>query len=205
MTRYRKVNVMKWGDERFLDLSDKAMLIFDLLLTCPQQTSLGAMRASVDSLASEFLSFPGVQRSRWSRSTFRKAFGEISDKEMVVVDKKAPLIWFPNFLKHNRPANPKVVKSWPTVLETLPECGTRTLIIKHILRYTKELGEAYVQAFKEAFRKLFGNDYLNSLETVGGTVSKQVPKQTAIQEWDRQGNRQEIKPHNEPTLMDADG
>jgi len=173
---------MKWGDEKFLDLSDKAMLLFDLLLTCPQQTSLGAMRASVDSLASEFLSYPGIQRSRWSRFTFRKAFCEISDKEMVFADEKAAVIWLPNFLKHNRPANPKVVKSWPTVLESLPECETRTLIIKHILCYTKELGEAYVQAFQEAFRESFGNGYPNSPETVWETVSKQLPKQFPTQE-----------------------
>ena len=34
MARYRKIDVMMWSDEKFLDLSDKGMLVFIFILTC---------------------------------------------------------------------------------------------------------------------------------------------------------------------------
>jgi len=161
------------------------------------------MRATVDGLASEFLNFPGISRSRWSLKAFRSAFREISDKEMVLADEKAPLIWLPNFLKHNRPANPNVVKSWVAVLETLPECETRSRIIEHILLFTKELEGDYLDAFKKRMQDTFRNKYLNKLETVTQTVSKQIPKQTAIQEQEAGAgtgdiNRKQEQEHGNP-------
>lgn len=190
MARYRKIDVMMWSDEKFLDLSDKAMLVFIFLLTCPQQTSLGAMRASVEGLAHEFLNFPGISRSRWSLRAFRSAFREISDKKMVFADANAAVIWLPNFLKHNRPTNINVVKSWVTVLETLPECETKTRIVEHMLLVTKELGEDYLDAFKKGMQDTFGNKYLNKHpnkpESNTPLVPKQTPKQTAIQEQEQE-------------------
>jgi len=186
MARYRKIDVMMWSDEKFLDLSDKAMLVFIFILTCPLQTSLGAMRASVEGLAQEFLNFPGISRSRWSLKAFRSAFREISDKEIVFADANAAVIWLPNFLKHNRPTNINVVKSWVTVLETLPECETKTRIVEHMLLVTKQLGEDYLDAFKKGMQDTFGNKYLNrhpnKPESNTPLVPKQTPKQTAIQE-----------------------
>jgi len=213
MARYRKIDVMMWSDEKFLDLSDKGMLVFIFILTCPQQTSLGAMRATVDGLASEFLSFPGIQRSKWSLRTFRAVFRQISDKKMVFADEKAALIWLPNFLKHNRPTNINVVKSWVTVLETLPECETRSRIIEHILLFTKELEGDYLDAFKKRMQDTFGNKYLNKHLNKHGTntplVPKQTPKQTAIQEQEQEAgaragagtgdiNRKQEQEHRNP-------
>jgi len=181
---------MMWSDEKFLDLSDKATLVFIFILTCPLQTSLGAMRASVEGLAQEFLNFPGISRSRWSLKAFRSAFREISDKEMVFADANAAVIWLPNFLKHNRPTNINVVKSWVTVLETLPECDTKSRIVEHILLVTKQLGEEYSNTFKEALASSFGNKYLNKHpnkpESNTLLVPKQTPNQTAIQEQEQE-------------------
>ena len=35
-------------------------------------------------------------------------------------DAKAPLVWFPNFLRHNMPESPNVVRSWVGAFRDLP-------------------------------------------------------------------------------------
>ena len=53
MSRYRKIDPRIWNDKKFRSLSDRAKLLFFMLLTHPSMTALGAMRATLPGLASE--------------------------------------------------------------------------------------------------------------------------------------------------------
>jgi len=74
---------------------------------------------------------------------FRKGFQELTARGMVKVNEKAALVWLPNWLRYNRPESPNVVKSWPTVLQLLPECKLKSEIVKKLKAFTEGLPEAW--------------------------------------------------------------
>ena len=70
---YRKVDTKIWNDRKFCALSDKAKLVFLMLLTHPCMTALGAMRQTMGGLAQEL---------QWDSRAFTKAFREVLDQDM---------------------------------------------------------------------------------------------------------------------------
>lgn len=141
---YRKVSTAIWNDEKFRTLSDDAQLVFFFLLTHPHQTSLGAMRASIPGLAAE---------KGWALPRFKRSFAEIQSQGMVRHDAGASFVWLPNFLKHNGPENPNVVKSWSRSLGMLPECRMKHELITHVKEFIETLPEGFVKALPEPFLK----------------------------------------------------
>lgn len=153
---YRKVRDTFWGDRKVRDLSLVGKGLFLLVMVHPNMTSLGAMRATIPGLAAELDE---------SEEAFREVFGEALDKGMIAVDEKACLITFPNFVRHNEPESPNVVRSWAHVILSLPECP---LLYRHILRsgneiegmhvsFQKAFHEALTKAFPHGFPKAMGN------------------------------------------------
>ena len=110
--KYRKISPCIWNDAKVRELSDKGKLALLFLLTHPHMTPLGAIRANAPGLACEL---------GWSEKVFRKAFGEVLALGIAKEDAKAPLVWFPNFLRHNMPESPNVVRSWVGAFRDLPE------------------------------------------------------------------------------------
>lgn len=137
MARYRKVDPRIWNDAKFRGLSDNAMLVFFMLLTHPSMTSLGAMRGTVAGLAEE---------KGWTVEVFRKAFGEVIDKGMAEHDPKACFIGLPNFIRHNQPESPNVVKAWIGSINLLPECALRDKTVARAVAVAKAKGEAFAEA-----------------------------------------------------------
>ncbi|HEV2576478.1 MAG TPA: hypothetical protein VGU25_04635 [Acidobacteriaceae bacterium] len=72
------------------------------------------MRATIPGLAAE---------SEIAAEPFSEAIQEVLSQGMARHDEKACFMWFPNFLKYNRPESPNVVKSWPEAFDMLPECN----------------------------------------------------------------------------------
>ena len=144
MGKYRKVDPRIWNDEKFVGMSDKGKLVFFMLLTHPNMTALGAMRATIPGLAAEI---------GWPEKAFREAFGEAFAKAMVKHDEKASLIVLPNFLKYNRPESPNVVKAWETSLDLLPECRLKDELIQHVKAFAEALSKGFTKALPEAFAK----------------------------------------------------
>jgi len=142
MARYRKVDVRIWNDDKFLALTERGKLVFLFLMTHPNMTMLGAMRATIPGLAAE-ISIPV--------KGFGKAFQEALSKGMVMADQKACLIWLPNFLKYNKPESPNVVKSWPEAFDLLPECELKN----QVLIRSKGFVGGFTEAFQEAFATVF--------------------------------------------------
>lgn len=144
MSRYRKVDPRIWNDEKFRELSDSAKLVFFMLLTHPNMTAIGAMRATTSGLAEEL---------GWETEAFREAFGEVLEKGMAEHDQKACFIALPNFVKYNPPESPNVVKAWAGALDLLPECSLKTRVIARVAGFAKGLNEGFWKALPEAFAK----------------------------------------------------
>ena len=144
MARYRKVDSRIWNDEKFRCLSDDAKLVFFMLLTHPNMTALGAMRATLAGLAEEL---------GWDVKAFREAFGKVLFEGMAEHDAKACFIALPNFLRYNPPESPNVVKAWVGAIDLLPECEHKTRVIARSHAFAKGMSEAFAKALPKAFSK----------------------------------------------------
>lgn len=144
MSRYRKIDVRIWNDEKFRSLSDNGKLVFLFLLTHPNMTALGAMRATISGLAEEL---------GWEREAFCKAFEEALAEGMAEFDATAHFVALPRFLKYNGPESPNVVKAWLGSFDLLPECELKCVLIQRAKGFTDGLTEAFREAFGEAFTK----------------------------------------------------
>lgn len=144
MARYRKVDSRIWNDAKFRRLSDSAKLVFFMLLTHPNMTALGAMRATVSGLAEEL---------GWELKAFREAFQEVLSEGMAEHNQKACFLSLPNFLKYNPPESPNVVKAWVGAIDLLPECEQKTLVLQRSKAFAEGLSEAFRIALPEAFAK----------------------------------------------------
>jgi hypothetical protein len=76
---------------------------------------------------------------------------------MVVIDEKWNCVWLPNFLKHNAPESPNVVKSWSNALEMIPECSMKSTVISMAVSLAESLSKAFAEALPKAFRKGMAN------------------------------------------------
>jgi hypothetical protein len=148
VARYRKIDTRIWNDAKFSALSERGKLVFFFILTHPNLTMLGAMRASVPGLAAEL---------RMQPRAFTEAFSEVLSRGMVEHDEKASFLWLPNFLRYNSPENPNIVRSWPKVFDLLPECEMKQQLLKRLKASTEGLSEGFQEAFAEAFPKAMPN------------------------------------------------
>lgn len=158
MSRFRKVDPRIWNDEKFRSLSKDGKLVFFMLLTHPNMTALGAMRATISGLAEEVA---------WPIEDFRKAFADVLSKGMAEHDQAACLIALPKFIKYNQPESPNVVKAWVHSVDMLPECSLKKATIQRAKAFADALPEAFAKAFREAFAKSMANQ-----------EHKQKPKKT---------------------------
>ena len=140
--KYRKVSTHIWNDQKFRALSERAKLSFLFIITHPHMTPLGAIRANLPGLAFEL----GMETK-----AFAEAFAEVLAQGMAKHDEKGLLIWFPNFLRHNPPESPNVVKSWVGGYNDLPECDLKTHLIKRAACTVDALSQGFREAFFEAF------------------------------------------------------
>jgi hypothetical protein len=145
---YRKIDTRMWNDEKFCGLSDDGKLVFIFVMTHPNMTALGAMRATLPGLAAEL---------GWLPERFREGFQEAFAKGMVEHDEKANFVALPNFLKYNPPESPNVVKAWAKCLDLLPECPLKAQVFHRAKGLVKAKGKAFLEAFPkdilEAFAK----------------------------------------------------
>jgi len=107
-------------------------------------TSLGAMHESIPGIAAML---------RESDDWVRAALQEPIRKGAVEIDDSACLVVLPNFLKHNRPESPNVVRSWAQIVADLPECDLLDKHIDNTEAFLEGLGEGFAKAFREAFRE----------------------------------------------------
>ena len=139
--RYRRVSSEFWNDAKVLGLSNEGKLAFLFVLTHPSMTSLGMMRGTIPGLAAEL---------GWTSKALLEAFSEAFTEGMAQVSTEAPLIVIPNFLKHNKPESPNVVKSWAKILPGLPDCALKAEHLQRVKAFTEGLGKAFAKAYPKA-------------------------------------------------------
>ena len=175
MTIYRKVSFRMWGDEKFRRLSPlqpSAQGLWLFLLTGPHTTALpGLSRVSEAALAEEL---------GWPLEVFRSCFREVEAEGMARADWRAKLLWLPNGIRHNEPANPNQVVGWQPLWDTLPECKLKAEVFASWRDYFKERGKGFLKAFTTNFRppqqnvspNVLGNHAPNGVGTFVVTGSK---------------------------------
>lgn len=157
MSRYRKISTCIWNDEKTRGLSTTAKLVMVFLLTHPHMTSIGAIRANAPGLACDL----GIGARR-----FKTALNELVDCGIARVADDCPLIFFPNFLSHNPPENPNVVKSWAAGYADLPESPLKLQALMQAQGVAVQKG----RAFQAAFQAVFGQE----LDNCGNFVPRET-------------------------------
>lgn len=147
LDRYRKVSCQIWLDQKFLSLSDDGKLVFLLILTHPNLTSFGAMKASPASLTDEL---------GWLTERLSEAFQEALTHGLIEYDQVRRLVVLPNFIKHNKPQSPNVIKSWVHGYKELPECEMKDKLFQSLKDYSEAMPEAFAKAFQDSFGKTIG-------------------------------------------------
>lgn len=145
MAKYRKVAVQIWNDAKFRKLSDDAKFVFLFILTHPHMSAIGGMRCTIQGLAAEL---------NWSSERLREAFREPFERQMIWHDEEACLVVLPNFLKHNPPESPNVVKAWGKAFTELPESDLNNELYKRVGEITESLPEAFQKAFRSLSKGL---------------------------------------------------
>lgn len=149
--RYHKVQVRIWNDAKFRELNPFGKLAFLYLLTHPSMLSFGAMRGNVPGLAAELAGASGASgASDGLHEAFTSGFNQAFTLGMAQYD-PAGLVALPNFIRHNPPGSPNVVRAWGRLLEMLPECALLTAHMSLVRKHMQDMGEAYEAAFSEAF------------------------------------------------------
>ncbi|HRH72972.1 MAG TPA: hypothetical protein PLM62_07755 [Zoogloea sp.] len=177
MSRYRKIEVRTWSDEKFRALSPvqpSGQGLWFFLLTGPHTGPIpGLFRAGRAAMAEEL---------GWPLEAFDKAFREVSEQGMAKADFVARLMWLPNAIKHNKPESPNVVKSWAAEFDLLPECPLKLEALEAIKTFVCALGTGFSGAFAGAFESHGKPSDKASGKPSGKPSGKTMPNQEQEQE-----------------------
>jgi hypothetical protein len=171
MAHYRKIDVRIWNDAKFIALSNSAKLIFLFLITHPQMTALGAMRATPQGLAAEL---------QMTSEAFAEAFAEALAQGLAKHDRDVCCIWLPNFLKYQSAESPNVLRNWAKQVEYIPECSLKTLAVAGLRAYAEGLSKGFLKAFTEAFPEDIPES-VNSKQRAVSSKSKPLPSQSGAE------------------------
>lgn len=206
MARYRKIDPRIWNDAKFGDLSDSAKLLFFMLLTHPNMTAIGAMRATTPGLAAEL---------GWDIEDFAEAFQQVLSKGMAEHDERACFIALPKFIQYNPPESPNVVKAWVGALDLLPECSLKTRAVARAKEYAEGMNDGFAKALPKAFAKSMPiqeqeqeqdkeipPDKSDDLPAVKKTTGKSAP--ISLRAWIESLSGEDAIPEDDPVFAYAD-
>lgn len=163
MARYRKVDVRIWNDEKFRALTVEAKLIFLHILTHPNMTGLGALRATPGGLADEL----GISRRRYNRH-FRLLLYNVGAK----LDPGSALVWLQHWFRYNQPENQNSLKAILKAYDYLPECTIKKEVLTSLQNLLRQMPQTFRDIFNE-WKK--ANKSLTVPRTVPATVPATVP------------------------------
>ena len=179
MSRYRKIEVRTWSDEKFRALSaipPSGQGLWFFLLTGPHTTAIpGLFRAGRAAMAEEL---------NWEQEAFDEAFLEVSGQGMAKADFKSKLVWLPKAIQHNKPESPNVVRGWRVEFDLLPECDLKREAIAGIREALEGAGPSYVEAFDE----LQSAKQKESAKPSSKPSAKPMANQEQEQEQDKEPN-----------------
>jgi len=178
VSRYRKIEVRTWSDEKFRALSGippSGQGLWFFLLTGPHTTAIpGLFRAGRAGMAEEL---------GWDQEDFDEAFREVSSQGMAKADFRAKLVWLPKAIQHNKPESPNVVRGWRVELDLLPECDLKREALAGIRDSLIAIGSPYVEAFDDVMR---GPDRKQPDKAIAKPSPKPSPKPMPNQEQEQE-------------------
>jgi hypothetical protein len=146
---YSKVFRRMWTGKSFKELTTKpsGQLLWLYLLTGPDCTVIPGLLPGmgIGTLA---------DRLKWPYGSVKKCWAEIERAEMAAADWDAGLIWVPNGIVFNPPANPNVVTSWRSVV--LPSSALVTRALSELRSSLERRGS---KSFVTAFDEVYGGRY----------------------------------------------
>lgn len=162
MAHYRKIDVQVWNDGKVAALRPASKLAFLFLVTHPNMTSIGAMRATLPGLAAEL----GVSQ---------KDFQEVIDAGMAKFDEKACCILVPKFVKYQGAESPNVIRNWVKQLGYIPESHLKSEALTLLEGYVQGMKEGFQKAFREAFHDVLQKDIPNTVSSKQLAVIPSLP------------------------------
>ena len=127
---YRNVKTSIWHDEKFFGLSDVAQLVWFHVYTNPLSNGLGLYHAPIEGLAAA---------KRMDLERYREGFEECLRNRLFEYDERFQTVYFPNYLKHNKPANPNVMQGLLKIWPSLPDSPLKLNVFKSL----EDLGKRY--------------------------------------------------------------
>lgn len=148
MSRYRKIQVRMWGDERFTSLSPlppSGQSLWIYLLTGPHTNAIpGLFTFTREGMAASL---------GWPLEAFDKALAEVFREGIAKASRKGHLMLIPKAIEHDKPVSPNVVRSWGDYWDELPECELKMEAYETLRAFIYGLGDAFAKAFDETIRK----------------------------------------------------
>lgn len=150
--RYRRVSLRVWGDARFRALTraePNAQTLWFYVLTGPETTNVPGLFSATEGGIADALG--------WDLKPFRERFAELVSSGMAQADWEARVVWLPNAIKHNEPANQKQVKGWLKTIADLPDSPLKNQAVVALFRHLEGLDgrrEKGKQPLAEPLRRL---------------------------------------------------
>jgi len=119
---------------------------------------------------------------------FDKAFAELLRAGMVKADWNRCLVWLPEAVKYNRPANPNVVLKWGKCFNRLPDCALKVEVYQALKQLIEPLGKGFAKGFAKGFVEPLAQplgepltESLNHCETCDSVIQQdgETPPSTA--------------------------
>ncbi len=163
MAHYRKIDVAIWNDDKFSTLKVSGKLAFLFLMSHPNMTGIGAMRATLPGLAAEL----GVSQ---------KDFADVFKSKLAIFSAAESCVFIPNFIKYQGCESLNVLKSWVNQIQFIPHGKTKDMALACLLDFVQGKSEAFRLAYDEAYAKAYGQGL--SLAKAYPVSSKQLGKHT---------------------------
>ena len=163
MAHYRKIDVAIWNDATFASMKLQGKMAFVFLITHPNMTGVGAMRATLPGLSAEL----GISQ---------KDFGAVFSKGLAVYSAEESCVFIPRFIKYQGCDSLNVLKSWIAQLQFIPHGKVKDYAIATLYEFiegnavAKALGKGFakedakndpfVLAFHEAYEKAYDHAFV---------------------------------------------
>ncbi len=183
MSKYRRIEIGMWHDQKFRELSAPPPNGRDLwlYLLCGTRTTIfPGLVVATEAVVADDLRWPldgGLFEQGPGPRSFREAWKEIGDRGMAVADWNAGVVMLPRALLDSRgtpresakPSSPNAFRGWARSWSDIPDCGLKN-------DYLMLLG-SFAKALDQEARKARGksdNSYLDAYTDAYATSLERV-------------------------------
>ena len=169
--RFQAIHTQTWHDEKFVQLTNNAKLLFLYLLTCPQSTMAGIYvlepgntiedlgypyetvpKWFIDGIANRFETLPDTVSDTVSgTSTLWYGLAQLIRIGLIDYDHVAKVLLIKNYLRHNPIISDTVLIKVVRLLQKLP----KTALIESLLEVTDSMSEGKTNGMRDGYTNGF--------------------------------------------------